>query len=389
MNVGVVFGWLDPTTGGIATFQRSLLEGIRRVEPGSEHVFTFYTVGGAGDEGVTNVGRGGAEGLQRRLVTVASAVTDQFGRTRPPLRTPLERALARDGVQVVWFASSYAERCELPFLFTVFDVEYLRKPWYPEVSSRGEWEGRRAYFDRFVPKATRVIVPGPVGAEQVERLFGVPEERLLPLHHPTPTFALAAAAAEAPPFELLREHGVERPYLFYPAQYWAHKNHPVLLDALALLPERYQLVCVGSDKGTLAHLRGLAERAGVASRVRFLGFVSTEELVALYAHAHALTYPSRFGPENLPPLEACALGCPVVVAEVPGARAQLRDAALFVPPDDARGFADAVVALERDELRAEHVRRGRELAASRRVEDYVAGVLAFLDEFVAIRRAWP
>ena len=44
---------------------------------------------------------------------------------------------------------------------------------------------------------------------------------------------------------------------------------------------------------------------------------------------------SLFGPENLPPLEAMALGCPVVAADVPGAREQLGDAALRVPPIDA------------------------------------------------------
>ena len=50
--------------------------------------------------------------------------------------------------------------------------------------------------------------------------------------------------------------------------------------------------------------------AGIAAHVHFLGFVDTEDLVALYQHAHALTYLSFFGPENLPPLEAFALGLP-------------------------------------------------------------------------------
>ena len=63
--------------------------------------------------------------------------------------------------------------------------------------------------------------------------------------------------------------------------------------------------------------RQAAER-GLAGAVHILGFVSDEELVALYQHAHALLYLSRFGPENLPPLEAFALGCPAIVEDVCG-----------------------------------------------------------------------
>jgi glycosyltransferase involved in cell wall biosynthesis len=43
-----------------------------------------------------------------------------------------------------------------------------------------------------------------------------------------------------------------------------------------------------------------------------------------------LRYPSFFGAENLPPLEAFALGCPVIAADMPGAREQLGDAAILV-----------------------------------------------------------
>ncbi len=52
------------------------------------------------------------------------------------------------------------------------------KPWFPEVSERGEWEHRERHYRRFLPKATRVIVPGETGREQVVRFFGVEPEQL-------------------------------------------------------------------------------------------------------------------------------------------------------------------------------------------------------------------
>jgi glycosyltransferase involved in cell wall biosynthesis len=122
--------------------------------------------------------------------------------------------------------------------------------------------------------------------------------------------------------------------------------------------------------------------------VHFLGFVPTEELIALYRHAHALTYVSLFGPENLPPLEAMAFGCPVVAADVPGAREQLGDAALRVPPLDPAAIAEAVRRVEDEQLRRELIESGRRAATERTASDYVGAVIAFLDEFAAIRKGW-
>jgi len=147
-------------------------------------------------------------------------------------------------------------------------------------------------------------------------------------------------------------------------------------------------VLTGSDKGQLAHVRSLAHDVGIADLVHFLGFVDNDDLVALYQHAHGLTYLSFFGPENLPPLEAFALGCPVVAADVPGAREQLGDAALLVPPTDPAEMAAAVRRFEDPALRQELIERGRRRAKDRTPAGYVGGVLRFLDEFERTRRCW-
>ena len=52
-------------------------------------------------------------------------------------KTWFERSLAEHGVDLVWFATNYAEDCDQPFIFTVFDVEHARQPWYPGGERRG------------------------------------------------------------------------------------------------------------------------------------------------------------------------------------------------------------------------------------------------------------
>lgn len=385
MRVAVHLPELDPRLGGGFTFQEGLAAALDRARAETDHQFVIYARGDAGP-GSVRLRLSHRALAARRLVRLTREVQERALGIRPLSgRTWFERSLDDEGIDLVWFGTPRAEDCRgRPFVFTIWDLAHLEQPWFPEVSANGEWELRQVFYSRYVPRATRIIVPNAAGREQLLRHFHVRPERVLVLPHPTPEFARRAAAspdrAEGP--------AIPAPYLLYPAQYWSHKNHATLLRALAQLPA-YTLACVGSDKGYLDHVRGIARDLGVLERVRFLGFVETDELAALYRRAHALVYLSFFGPENLPPLEAFALGCPVVQADVPGAREQLGEAALLVPPTDATAAAGAVRRLEDPSLRASLIEAGRARAAGYTADAYVRGVLDFLDEFEPVRSCWP
>ena len=122
---------------------------------------------------------------------------------------------------------------------------------------------------------------------------------------------------------------------------------------------------------------------------RFLVLCLVEDLIALYRGAFALAYVTFFGPENLPTLEAFALGCPVVASDVAGAREQLGDAALLVDPKDPSSIATAIKALYDDaNLRQTLIEKGRVRAESRQQKHFVRGVFDALDEFEPVRRCW-
>jgi len=111
---------------------------------------------------------------------------------------------------------------------------------------------------------------------------------------------------------------------------------------------------------------------------------------ALYQSALCLCYVSFFGPENLPPLEAFGLGCPVIAADVPGASEQLGDAAIRVNPSNELEIAGALKLLSQDKTkRDELIRRGKERARRFTGRDFAKGLIASLDEFEPIRRSWP
>jgi glycosyltransferase involved in cell wall biosynthesis len=139
----------------------------------------------------------------------------------------------------------------------------------------------------------------------------------------------------------------------------------------------------------LSFVRNRIDEMGLRDAVIVRGFVERAELIALYQHALALTYVSTCGPENLPPLEAFALGCPVIATDVPGAREQLGDAAVIVPQTDPAAIAQAILDVHGDPTRrAALVAAGRTLAAGRTAVDFARGLLAAVQPFAQKRKNW-
>ncbi|MFM6311138.1 MAG: glycosyltransferase, partial [Dolichospermum sp.] len=118
-------------------------------------------------------------------------------------------------------------------------------------------------------------------------------------------------------------------------------------------------------------------------------FVPQEDMASLYINAFALTFMSFFGPDNLPPLEAMALGCPVIASKVSGSEEQLGNNALLVNPKEPQEIAQAIKSLWYDStLRDNLIQQGKQKASQWTAKDYVQSLFSLLDEFEAIRRCW-
>lgn len=97
--------------------------------------------------------------------------------------------------------------------------------------------------------------------------------------------------------------------------------------------------------------------------VRMVGYVSDQELRALYEHALALVFPSLYEGFGLPPVEAMTCGCPVVISEQPALREVCGDAALRCAASDVAALSHHLRALNDDAaLRQRMSAAGRERA---------------------------
>lgn len=151
-------------------------------------------------------------------------------------------------------------------------------------------------------------------------------------------------------------------YVFYPAQFWKHKNHINLIKAIEILKSEIDdihLVLVGSEKNCCEEIKKYISNHGLQDRITILGFVSDGNMVYLYKHAVGMIMPSYFGPTNIPPLEAMALGCPVAVSDKYAMSEQVGEAGLLFNPDSMEEIAECISRLWKNKpLRESLVQKG-------------------------------
>jgi D-inositol-3-phosphate glycosyltransferase len=180
--------------------------------------------------------------------------------------------------------------------------------------------------------------------------------------------------------------------LLYAGRIDPRKGIDLAIRALPRLPAEASLSIVGDgDPAHLDELREIAERLGVADRVSFLPGEPQIRLRDRYAEADAVVFPVRWRePYGLVPLEAMAVGAPVIATGRGGSGEYLRDrenCLLFDPDQGPGALAEAVMELaEDDDLRLRLRKSGAATSASIDVDSFTAAVERMLEEVVRDRR---
>lgn len=376
LRVGVVTGNHEPGAGGAWTFSAALAGALQTTQ--SPHAFLVLDdiLEGGGSKRP-------ASGRLRRLL--GQRLNDEN-------INPLEALVESERIDLVWLMKPWSEPLSVPYIATVWDLEHRKQPYFPEVSTTGwTWSAREKVYNALLPRASMIITGTQAGKEEVLRYYHVNPANVMVIPFPAPAGALMVPSLDVAGIK--EKYRLNGDFLLYPAQFWPHKNHVNLLRALSILRNEnnldLNLVLTGSDKGNQDHVMRQVVELGLSDRVFVTGFVPREDLNALYWASIALVFPSYFGPDNFPPLEAFALGVPVVAANVPGAEEQIGQAALLFDPSDPSDIAAKIQDVYRKPgLRAQMISKGNEIAKARTPEAYISTICSFLDRFEAIRRCW-
>lgn len=245
----------------------------------------------------------------------------------------------------------------LPVVSIFYDLQVLA---YPSFFRPGEQRQRRGHLRHLRQRARRIAAISEFSRQEGLRHGLDPQRvRAIPIQIPPP----APGASELPPLGL-----APGSYLLYPANLWPHKNHELLFTAFAMacaqgLPPQLKLVCSGEGLQRREGLRQLCQGLQIAERVLLPGYVSSNELQALYAHSLAMVFPSLYEGFGMPVIEAMARRIPVCCSNSTALAEVAGHAALLVDPRHPQQIATALLQLAQDdELRQQLVARGLQQA---------------------------
>lgn len=231
-------------------------------------------------------------------------------------------------------------------LVTVHDLIYGL---FPEIYLKGKIQ-QWVYFARIsaIKKASKIIADSENTKKDVMRLLGIPENKIKVVYlgvaenfHPIKNSPLVGS--------VMRKYGINKEYILHVGGVSATKNINRLLLAfkqlITMRKKDLALVVVGNFSFTPDYQRAFRaklEELSLQKKVILPGHVPEKDLILLYNEASLFVYPSLYEGFGLPPLEAMACGCPVVVSRTASLPEVIGDAGLYVNPYEPEEISRAM-----------------------------------------------
>lgn len=373
--------------GGAKIFVLELLHRLAEMSPDTQ--FVLLTQAASHEELATMdrpnmrrlmvVGPVVANGIRPRLISLATRILPhlpaRLRRVVIRLGYRLNTALKRSGTSSLlrgmradllfcpFTAPTYFEPA-IPTICTVYDLQYKT---YPEFFAAEDVAHRERTFIEACRRATVLTA-----ISEYSRVSAITHGSLEPARIRTIHLRMAQrvlAGAEHDTATLRRLNLAPQRYLVYPANFWKHKNHEMLLTAFGMgchdgLAADIKLVCTGAPGERQAWLQRAANTMNLGDRILFPGYLPNAELADLLANCAGVIFPSLYEGFGLPVIEAMAAGVPVACSNTTSLPEVAADAAILFDPRIPTQIVQAMISLtENEALRARLIQDGLQRAA--------------------------
>lgn len=303
--------------------------------------------------------------------------------------------LKSQGIKLIFYPlPSSAIINGIPYIVNNWDLAHRATYAFPEIVDDHGFEKRDEWYKQVVPSALQIYCESEAGKKELVQYLNInPEKiRVMPMFCSDAFVTMQVDTSGQQ--QVLNTLGLEAgKFFFYPAQFWAHKNHYHLVNAFALFNTKYpgyKLLFCGSDKGNIGYIKEQVKTLGLEQNTIFGGFIDNEALFTLYKNAAALVMPTFFGPTNIPPVEALLLQCPVLLSDIEGHREIMQDGALYFNPAEDGSIAESLIAIIDTGKRNQVIQNQTKLAGAtpHTIKNALIKLDEHLQEAIKIRSCW-
>jgi glycosyltransferase involved in cell wall biosynthesis len=286
---------------------------------------------------------------------------------------------------LVHFPTQSAFLTELPSIYQPWDLQHLH---YPQFFTSSEILLREKCYRAYCHRAIYVCVQAEWTRQDVIKHYGLPADKVVVVPWGSVFDAYTAPSPEIT-FATAKKYGLPDRFFFYPAVTWPHKNHEGVLRALQVLKTEHGIAphvyFTGSSTEYCKVLDKLAQDLGVFEQTHFLGFLTPEELQAIFSLATAMVFASKFEGFGLPILESFHARLPVLSSNATTLPEVAGDAALYFDPDSPSELAALMKAiLDTPELRQDLIKKGTLVLSQHSINDTATDFQALYERVAAL-----
>ncbi|MBN1494982.1 glycosyltransferase family 4 protein [Candidatus Peregrinibacteria bacterium] len=270
----------------------------------------------------------------------------------------------KENVQVFFSPTSYIIPAlhnpqKIKVVMTVHDlVAFL----FPEIHNKKALFTERVFLKKALGKASRVFAVSLNTKRDLITQFFIPNELVSIVHNAASNNFKVMPHEELKDFK--RKNNLPEKFIFAAGTLEPRKNFTMLIRCFAQILKEfpdYKLIIAGSKGWYYDEIFTTAEELKLEDKVKFLGYVTEEELIKLYNLAEIFVYPSLYEGFGIPPLEAMKCGCPVITSNTSSLPEVAGDAAIKINPKKEKELTEAITKLlKNSDLKKELTRRGLE-----------------------------
>ena len=265
----------------------------------------------------------------------------------------LFRVTSRRGFDLYHEPNYIPWACDLPVVATIHDLSVLLYPqWHPAERV----DNFEKHFFGGLDRCRHLIADSDYIRREIIEKLHFPAERVTTVHLGVRPGFRPLPATEVLP--ILEKIGLRPGYLLHVGTIEPRKNLLMLMRAFVDLPaplrEKHPLVLIGGWGWRNEEIRDYFETTARRAGVRHIGYVSEEQLPAIYNGARALVFPSHYEGFGFPPLEMMACGGAVLASTAGSLREILPERSRLYSPDDLVSWREAMRdSIEDDDLLAQ------------------------------------
>ena len=233
------------------------------------------------------------------------------------IKHPFNKLLNKNRVDLIYFLNSSRlinNFNNIKYIYTVFDLEHRYLQHLPEfeknISLQRDRDCTLASID-----SKKIIAPTYSMSKQFIKLYNTDPKKITHIKFPPPITSVKINNIKKCNNEIIK-YSKNKNYFLYPAQFWSHKNHEYLINAIKNIKKKeklnFEIVFTGADKGNMGHVRKLIFINDLCNNLKILDYVTDLELCLLYKNCRAVVIPTLVAPHTFPLYEAFFFKKPVI-----------------------------------------------------------------------------